>query len=138
MPGVVFEYIGCEGCILVYSQSIKGMAKSFGQRLPRFDKETLNKNKKKRTGEKSSPKRRCFCIRSCIHILDSEALIITERVGGMTSSKIVSKNRCAEWCWLLAYVDTDLAALCRPTGLSVGEYQYCGSQDVSIYWDILL
>jgi hypothetical protein len=60
MPGVVFEYIGCEGCILVFAQSIKGMAKSFSQRLPRFDKETLNRNKKKKTGEESSPKRSAF------------------------------------------------------------------------------
>jgi hypothetical protein len=24
MPGVAFEYIGCEGCVLVFVQSIKG------------------------------------------------------------------------------------------------------------------
>jgi hypothetical protein len=96
------------------------MAKSFNQRPPRFGEETLDK--KKKTGDNNSPKRRCFCIRSCIHILDSEALIITDRVRGRTSSKIVPGNRRAESCWLMAYMNTELAALCRPRSLSAKRY----------------
>jgi hypothetical protein len=82
MPGVVLEYIGSEGCILVFVQSIKGIGECYSRRLPCFDEETDEETLDKMNGTRNKdwPKRRCFCTHGFVHTPDSETLIITSHV----------------------------------------------------------